>query len=144
MKRIALVWCSERLGTTFQRMFLDTFRQPGEQWDVLSAADPEFEALATGYDGYVISGSEKSVVEDAQTPLVARLLGWLSRTAETSASPVLGICFGAHSGGKWGAIRGAASGWAWRRLSVMPPPTASAGPNWTRTRCSWRATANAS
>ncbi len=107
MKRIALVWCSERLGTTFQRMFLDTFRQPGEQWDVLSAADPEFEALATGYDGYVISGSEKSVVEDAQTPLVARLLGWLSRTAETSASPVLGICFGAQAvaaalGGKVG------------------------------------------
>lgn len=107
MKRFALVWCSERLGAPFQQMFLDTFRQPGEQWDVLSPADPTFEAAAAGYDGYVLSGSEKSVVDDVQTPFVARLLAWLRRTAETSASPVLGICFGAQAlatalGGKVG------------------------------------------
>lgn len=97
MKRFALVWCSERPGPPFQQMFLDTFRQPGEQWDILSPADPAFEVQATGYDGYVLSGSEKSVVDDVQTPFVARLLAWLRRTAETSSSPVLGICFGAQA-----------------------------------------------
>lgn len=107
MKRFALVWCSEHLGTTFQHMFLDTFRQPGEQWDILSPADPAFEAQAAGYDGYVLSGSEKSVVDDAHTPFVTRLLAWLRRTAEASSSPVLGICFGAQAlaaahGGKVG------------------------------------------
>ena len=97
MKRFALVWCSAYLGTPFQQMFLDTLRQPGEQWDILSPADPEFELHARGYDGYVLSGSEKSVVDDAQTPFVARLLAWLRRTADESASPVLGICFGAQA-----------------------------------------------
>lgn len=97
MKRFALVWCSEHLASPFQQMFLDTFRQPGEQWDILSPADPAFDTRAAGYDGYILSGSEKSVVDDAQTPFVARLLEWLHRTAETSSSPVLGICFGAQA-----------------------------------------------
>jgi len=107
MKKFALVWCSELPEAPFQKMLVDTFCQPREQWDILSPADPAFEAQAANYDGYLISGSEKSVVDDAQTPFVARLLAWLRRTAETSSSPMLGICFGAQAlaaalGGKVG------------------------------------------
>ncbi|ATE61204.1 glutamine amidotransferase-related protein [Thauera sinica] len=107
MKRFALVSCSERLGEEFQHMLLACFAGEGEQWNVLSPADPDFAEAAAGYDGYVLSGSEKSVMDDAHTPPVQRLLEWLRHRALPSGSPVLGICFGAQAlaaagGGKVG------------------------------------------
>lgn len=107
MKKYAVVWCSEVAPPQYRDRLVEEFRRGGEHWDVLSPADPGFDALAKGYDGYIVSGSEKSVVDDAATPFVANVLNLLRTISTTSESPVLGICFGAQAlaaalGGKVG------------------------------------------
>lgn len=107
MKKYALIWCSELPGMDYRQHFVDQFRRAGEHWDILSPAAPDFLATATAYDGYVVSGSEKSVIDDAATPFVSDLLAFLRTVRTQSRSPVVGICFGAQAlaaahGGKVG------------------------------------------
>lgn len=97
MKRHALVWCSEIAALDYRKHMVDQFRREGERWEVLSPGDADFLEKAAGYDGYVVSGSEKSVVDDAETPLVSHLLRFLRNVRAQSRSPVLGICFGAQA-----------------------------------------------
>lgn len=81
----------------YREHMVDQFRQEGEHWEVLSPADPDLLDKAAAYDGYVVSGSEKSVIDDAETPFVSNLLAFLRAVKTQSTSPVLGICFGAQA-----------------------------------------------
>lgn len=106
-KKYALVWCSETPEMDYSAHFVEQFRRKGEHWDVLSPADPKFLERTNGYDGFIVSGSEKSVIDDGASPFVANLLTFLRSTFDESTIPVLGICFGAQAmavalGGKVG------------------------------------------
>lgn len=93
MKKFALVNCSNEsvkpLGEAFR------FADAG--WDVLDPADDDFLERAKHYDGYVISGSVRSVVDDAKMPLVANVLNLVRQVQNESKAPILGICFGAQA-----------------------------------------------
>jgi len=52
---------------------------------------------AVDYSGYVISGSPRSVVDDADTLLVRNLLAFLREQAESGSAPVVGLCFGSQA-----------------------------------------------
>ncbi len=97
MKRFALVWCSENDALDYRDAMVDAFRKPAEHWDILTPADPDLTDKASRYDGFVISGSEKSVVDEADTPFVARLLAFLRAVQAQTTAPVCGICFGAQA-----------------------------------------------
>lgn len=97
MTRHALIWCSEHADLDYRRAMVDSFRRPGEEWEVLSPADPDFRRRARGHAGYVLSGSEKSVAHDVDTPFVATLLDFLRDTHAEDRSAVVGICFGAQA-----------------------------------------------
>lgn len=97
MKRYALVWCSEVASLDYREHMVNQFRQDDEVWDVLTPADPDLIGKATHYDGFIISGSEKSVIDDAATSFVSRLLAFLREIEARSSSPIVGICFGAQA-----------------------------------------------
>lgn len=108
MKKIALIWCdpvAEAAG--LKESLHQVFRSDGQAWDVLSPEDEDFIERASTYDAYVISGSPRSVVDDAQSTLVRNTLNLIRKLRDTSSVPILGICFGAQSlaealGGKVG------------------------------------------
>jgi len=97
MKRYALVWCSEVASLDYRDHIVREFGRGTEQWDVLTPADPELVEKALAYDGFIISGSEKSVVDDAGTLFVSRLLDFLRTVEARTSAPVFGICFGAQA-----------------------------------------------
>jgi len=74
-----------------------TFRSEGQQWTHLLADAEHFAASAHGYDGYLISGSMRSVVDDAATPSVANVLALIRDVHANSNAPILGICFGSQA-----------------------------------------------
>lgn len=97
MKRFALVWCSENDALDYRDAMVDEFSNADEHWDILTPADPDLIEKVHQYDGFIISGSEKSVVDDVDTPFVARLLTFLRAVQEQTTAPVCGICFGAQA-----------------------------------------------
>lgn len=97
MKKYALVWCSEVPAADFREHLVGEFRQPSEAWDILTPADPDLLEKVGDYDGFIISGSEKSVVDDAGTDFVSRLLTFLREVDARASAPVVGICFGAQA-----------------------------------------------
>jgi GMP synthase (glutamine-hydrolysing) len=107
MKKLALIWClSAPEDEPLKTEIIDSFGSENN-WDVLSPDDDVFLSKAVGYDGYVISGSPRSVVDDAETQFVKNVLTLIREVRDTSASPIVGICFGAQSlatalGGKVG------------------------------------------
>jgi GMP synthase (glutamine-hydrolysing) len=96
MKKFALIWCTSQSGR-LQSSLLDTFRSDGQHWDVLSPVDDDFAERALGYDGYVISGSPKSVIDDADKPLVRNLLALIRQVQAQSSAPMIGVCFGSQA-----------------------------------------------
>ena len=97
MKRYALVWCSEVAAADYREYMVGQFRKGSETWNVLTPSDPDLVAKALEYDGFIISGSEKSVVDDAETEFVSRLLAFLKEVESRTSVPVVGICFGAQA-----------------------------------------------
>ena len=97
MKKFALIWCSDNMLLEYRDYMLGQLSDGTGQWDVLSPADPNFAEQVKDYDGYVISGSEKSVVDDLDAPLTQRLFAFIRDVRATSAAPVVGICFGAQA-----------------------------------------------
>ncbi|MFB1635342.1 type 1 glutamine amidotransferase [Pseudomonas sp. AP-1] len=93
MKTFALVNCSNESV----RPLGDAFRLPDLGWEVLDPLQSDFLQQANRYDGYVISGSVHSVVDDATVPLVANVLSFIRQVNKASRSPILGICFGAQA-----------------------------------------------
>lgn len=97
MKKYALVWCSESTKLDYRHDMLNEFRTEGQDWSILSPGDEAFLEQIKHYDGFVISGSEKSVVDDRQQPFVDRLLRGLQWIRAHSSAPIVGICFGAQA-----------------------------------------------
>lgn len=98
MKQFAVIWCCPVPGTEFLKSrLLQIFSRSSEQWDVLAPNDADFLSRAANYDGYVVSGSPKSVVEDAGTPLVDNVLAHIRNVREHSSAPIVGVCFGAQA-----------------------------------------------
>lgn len=97
MKKFALIWCSENPLLDYRDYMLGQLSGGTEQWEVLSPADPGFLEQAKGYDGYVISGSEKSVVDDLDAPLIQRLFALIHEVRVATSAPIVGICFGAQA-----------------------------------------------
>ncbi len=97
MKKYALVWCSEVAEADYREHLVGEFREGSEVWDILTPADPDLLEKVGDYDGFIISGSEKSVVDDAATDFVSRLLAFLRAVNARSSAPVFGICFGAQA-----------------------------------------------
>ncbi|AJR26789.1 type 1 glutamine amidotransferase [Sphingobium sp. YBL2] len=98
MKKFATIWCSpvpqdDELKPELQ----NAFGGPGEQWDVLYPDSGDLLPVAANYDGFVIGGSPKSVVEDAETPLVKNLLNLIRWVRDNSSSPIVGVCFGSQA-----------------------------------------------
>jgi GMP synthase-like glutamine amidotransferase len=93
MKRIAVVCCADKLPGSL----METFGSEGQHWDKLMPDIDGFVAAARGYDGYVISGSPKSVNDDRATPLVRNVLALISDVYISSNAPILGICFGSQA-----------------------------------------------
>lgn len=97
MKKYALIWCSQNPRMDYREQMRDAFRSDGQHWDILSPFDESFPEQARGYDGYVVSGSEKSIVLDREQPFARRLLALLRHLRAHSGAPVIGICFGAQA-----------------------------------------------
>ena len=97
MKKFALIWCSENPLLDYRDYMLGQLSGGTGQWDLLSPIDPDFPEKVRGYGGYVISGSEKSVVDDHDSPLIQRLFAFIREVHTTSAAPIVGICFGAQA-----------------------------------------------
>ncbi len=98
MKKIALIWCSNIPGDEpLRESIKQAFYSEGEQWEFLSPNEEEFLARALHYDGYVISGSPKSVIEDAESSLVKNVLTLIRRVYEQSSAPMIGLCFGSQA-----------------------------------------------
>jgi len=93
MKKIALVCCADGGPGSL----IETFRSEGERWDKLMPDVDGFASDARGYDGYIISGSPKSVNDDRATPMVSNVLALIRDVYMNSNAPVLGICFGAQA-----------------------------------------------
>jgi len=98
MKKYAVIWCSPVAGdVTLQARISAAFSREDEQWDVLHPESEGFLASALDYSGLVISGSPKSVVHDADTPLVRNLLACIRAADGKGDIPVIGLCFGAQA-----------------------------------------------
>lgn len=85
--------------------------RPGWAFQTVPVKDDVFPARLDDYDGYVITGSPKSVHDP--DPWIARLMTWI-READAARWPVFGACFGhqaiAHAlGGEVGPNPG---GWS--------------------------------
>ncbi|KAH2775473.1 hypothetical protein KXW38_002024, partial [Aspergillus fumigatus] len=61
---------------------------PDDHWDVLTPDDDDFLDAVGRYDGYVISGSARSVIDDAETPFVKNLLALIRGVRDKSSSPM--------------------------------------------------------
>jgi GMP synthase-like glutamine amidotransferase len=93
MKKIAVVCCADKLPGSL----METFGSDGQHWDKLMPDIDGFVAAARGYDGYVISGSPKSVNDDRATPMVRNVLALINDVYTSSSAPILGICFGSQA-----------------------------------------------
>src|SRR5580698_5841438 len=93
MKKIAVVCCADKLPGSL----METFGSEGQHWDNLMPDIDGFVTAARGYDGYVISGSPKSVNDDRATPMVRNVLALISDVYMSSKAPILGICFGSQA-----------------------------------------------
>jgi GMP synthase-like glutamine amidotransferase len=93
MKKIAVICCANTLPGSL----METFGSEGQHWDKLMADIDDFAAAARGYDGYVISGSPKSVNDDRATPIVRNVLALINDVYTSSSAPILGICFGSQA-----------------------------------------------
>ncbi|OJU30866.1 MAG: hypothetical protein BGN89_13870 [Alphaproteobacteria bacterium 64-6] len=80
-----------------KQRFFDALGGPGDQWNVLVPSDEDFLARAADHDGYVISGSLKSVVDDAGTAFVDNVLGLIRNVHDSSVAPIVGVCFGSQA-----------------------------------------------
>jgi len=76
---------------------ISAFGRENERWDVLNPVKDDFLERAFDYSGHVISGSPKSVVDDADAPLVTNLLEFLRAAAQRGDVPVVGLCFGSQA-----------------------------------------------
>jgi GMP synthase (glutamine-hydrolysing) len=98
MKKYAVISCIRPPGTAeLQKRIVSIFGRADERWDVLDPVDPDFPERVFGYSGYVISGSPQSVIDDAGTPLVSKLLAFLRAAAQRGDVPVVGLCFGSQA-----------------------------------------------
>mgnify|MGYP001440962589 CR=1 FL=1 len=98
MKKFAIVWCSPVKQDDYLKSELKTaFGLGSEQWDILYPDSGDLRPVAANYDGFVIGGSPKSVVEDAGTPLVDNLLNLIRWVRDNSSSPIVGVCFGSQA-----------------------------------------------
>lgn len=98
MKKYAVVWCSDIPGDeALQEKMVSAFGRDGERWEVIRPAQEDFLDRAFGYAGYVISGSPRSVVDDADSLLVRNLLAFLRALARPGGAPVVGLCFGSQA-----------------------------------------------
>ena len=98
MKKIALIWCGDIPGEkSLSESIERALRSDGQRWDILSPNDKDFLARAPHYEGYVISGSPKSVIEDAESPFVKKLFIFIREVYEHSLSPIIGLCFGSQA-----------------------------------------------
>lgn len=110
-KQYAVLWCANyKNGVPLKKQMIDALGVQGDVWHILDPMDADFDKQAYGYDGYVISGSARSVSEDKTSPLVARIMHFLGEIDRRSSAPVVGICFGAQAlahayGGQVGANR---------------------------------------
>ena len=93
MKKIAVVCCADKLPGSL----METFGSEGQHWDKLMPDIDGFGAAARGYDGYVISGSPKSVNDDRATPMVRNVIALIRDVYANSIAPILGICFGSQA-----------------------------------------------
>jgi GMP synthase-like glutamine amidotransferase len=93
MKKIAFICCADGGPGSL----IETFRSEGERWDKLMPDVHGFACDARGYDGYVISGSPKSVNDDRATPMVGNVLALIRDVYMNSNAPMLGVCFGAQA-----------------------------------------------
>lgn len=92
-KKYALVCCSvESL-----QPLAAAFHEDPDQWDVLMPGADDFLDRARHYDGYLISGSVLSVVEDRAQRSVSNVLELVRYVYTQSMAPLVGICFGAQA-----------------------------------------------
>ncbi len=110
-KQYAVLWCANyKDGVPLKKQMIDALGVQDDVWHILDPMDADFDKQAYGYDGYVISGSARSVSDDKTSPLVARIMHFLGEIDRQSSAPVVGICFGAQAlahayGGQVGANR---------------------------------------
>lgn len=98
MKRYAVIWCVDAPGADgLQQSMISAFGRDTECWEILRPDRPDFMDRAFGYAGYLISGSPKSVIDDADSLLVQNLLAFLRANAERGGAPVIGLCFGSQA-----------------------------------------------
>lgn len=97
-KKYAVLWCaSYKNSESLKTQMVDALRVGDEAWRVLDPMAADFEQTAYDYDGYVISGSARSVAEETEQPLVAQVMRFLRAIRARSRAPVVGICFGAQA-----------------------------------------------
>ncbi|MGD9943960.1 MAG: hypothetical protein AB7L76_14575 [Burkholderiaceae bacterium] len=97
MKKLALIWCSRSASQPLQASLLNVFRSEGQQWETIEPGEDDFVRRRAHYDGYVISGSPRSVIDDADKPFVRNLLDLIRAVDERSSAPMIGVCFGAQA-----------------------------------------------
>lgn len=96
-RRYALLWCSRVAEIDYRHLMVDAFRIWGEEWEILDPSDPDLIQKSEAFDGFVISGSELSVVEDRGNPIVDNLIDLIRDIYQSRSSPMIGICFGSQA-----------------------------------------------
>lgn len=98
MKKFAIIWCVQGTGDdALQSRMISEFAKEGETWDILRPEEDDFLERVFDYSGCIISGSPKSVVDDAQDPMVKNLLAFIRTAYEKTHMAVIGLCFGSQA-----------------------------------------------
>lgn len=97
MRKFAVIWCDEHTRKELKKRTLSAFRRPGEDWFILDPTADDFLERTKECSGFIISGSPRSVVEDADSTLVTSLLNFIRTTVERTCIPIVGLCFGAQA-----------------------------------------------
>ncbi len=120
----ALPKTKERLGD-YGELFVDTFSEPGQAWDIHDVEHGEFPEEPSAYDGFVITGSRASVYENLPwIRSLERLIRWIHELE----LPLVGICFGHQVVAKalGGEVRPNEQGWTIGVREVFPTPSGEA------------------
>lgn len=97
MRKFAVIWCDENARSELKESTVSAFSRPGEEWFILDPTADDFLDRSRECSGFIVSGSPRSVVHDADTIFVKSLLFFISTIAQRGDTPIVGLCFGAQA-----------------------------------------------
>jgi GMP synthase (glutamine-hydrolysing) len=97
MKKYAVICCDSAVDDALQQKMISVFGRDGERWEAIQPTQDDFLQRVFDYSGFLVTGSRKSVIDDAEAPLVKNLLAFVRAAAQRGDVPVVGLCFGSQA-----------------------------------------------